>query len=113
MFIGNLTRDPELRQTQTGKAVCNFSIAVNEGSGDNKSTEYVNVVCWEKTAENVAKYLVKGRPVFVEARKQQREYEGKDGTKNRVDEYVAYTVTFLPHASDISSSTSTAGAIDF
>ena len=62
---GNLTRDPEMRYTPTGKAVTEFSIALNEGSGEKRTTEYIDCVAWEKQAELVAEYCRKGRKVLV------------------------------------------------
>lgn len=93
-LLGNLTRDPELRQTPSGASVCNFSIAVNEGFGDKKKVNFFNVQAWQKTAEACAKYLSKGRPVLVEGRLQNRSYE-KDGQKRTVTEIVAENVQFL------------------
>lgn len=93
-LLGNLTRDPELRQTANGASVCNFSIAVNEGFGDKKKVNFFNVQAWQKTAEACAKYLSKGRPVLVEGRLQNRSYE-KDGQKRTVTEIVAENVQFL------------------
>lgn len=62
---GNLTRDPEMRYTQTGKAVTAFSIAINEGSGEKRTTEYMDCEAWEKQAELVAEYCRKGRKVLI------------------------------------------------
>ncbi len=62
---GNLTRDPEMRYTQSGKAVTSFSIAVNEGSGEHRTTEYLDCEAWEKQAELVAEYCRRGRKVLV------------------------------------------------
>lgn len=67
-IIGNLGRDPELRFTQSGKAVCNFPVAVNERRGDNDVTTWFEVSVWGASAENCEKYLSKGREVFVEGR---------------------------------------------
>lgn len=96
-LLGNLTRDPELRQTANGASVCNFSIAVNEGFGDKKKVNFFNVQAWQKTAEACAKYLSKGRPVLVEGRLQNRSYE-KDGQKRTITEIVAENVQFLAQA---------------
>lgn len=96
-LLGNLTRDPELRQTASGASVCNFSIAVNEGFGDKKKVNFFNVQAWQKTAEACAKYLSKGRPVLVEGRLQNRSYE-KDGQKRTITEIVAENVQFLAQA---------------
>ncbi len=85
--IGNLGRDPELRYTPQGDAVCDFSIAVNERKRD-KSGEYQDattwfkVTLWRKQAENASKYLTKGRSVYVEGRLQVEEWTDRDG-KNR------------------------------
>lgn len=94
ILVGNLTRDPETRYTQTGKAVTNFSIAVNEGWGDNKKTTFVPIVVWDKLAEICANNLEKGRRVLVEGRLQISEYE-KDGQKRRSTDVVAQNVEFL------------------
>ena len=96
-LLGNLTRDPELRQTANGASVCSFSIAVNEGFGDKKKVNFFNVQAWQKTAEACAKYLAKGRPVLVEGRLQNRSYE-KDGQKRTITEIVAENVQFLAQA---------------
>ena len=103
-LIGNLTRDPELRHTAQGTSVANFSIAVNRtykgNDGDfKKETSYFNIIVWGKTGENCAKYLSKGRPVFVEGRLQNRSYETQDGQKRTVTEIVADNVQFLGSAS--------------
>lgn len=62
---GNLTRDPEMRYTPNGKAVVEFAIAVNEGSGDHRTTVFLECVAWEKQAELVAEYCRKGRKVLI------------------------------------------------
>ncbi len=103
-LLGNLTRDPELRQTANGASVCNFSIAVNEGFGDKKKVNFFNVQAWQKTAEACAKYLAKGRPVLVEGRLQNRSYE-KDGQKRTVTEIVAENVQFLGGSRDAAEPT--------
>lgn len=92
ILIGNLGRDPELKYTQSGKAVTSFSVAVNRQGGD--GVDWVNVVCWGKLAEAVANYCAKGQMVLVEGSLQSRSYEGKDGIKRRVVEVVASAVRF-------------------
>lgn len=99
ILVGNLTRDPETRYTQIGKAVTNFSIAVNEGWGDNKKTTFVPIVVWDKLAETCANNLEKGRRVLVEGRLQISEYE-KDGQKRRSTDVVAQNVEFLDSKKD-------------
>jgi single-strand DNA-binding protein len=66
--IGNLTKDPEMRYTPSGKAVTEFSIAVNEGRGETRTTEFIDCQCWEKLAETVAEHMRKGRKVLIEGR---------------------------------------------
>lgn len=97
--IGNLGRDPEVKFLQSGQAVCNFSIAINEKWTDkdgkkNERTEWVRIVAWGKQAETCGEYLKKGRQVGVEGRLQTREYE-KDGQKHFATEIVADRVEFL------------------
>ena len=92
--IGRLTRDPELRRTGTGKAVASFTVAVDDGYGDNKTTDFIDIVTWEKTAENCAKYLTKGAKVAVTGKLKKRSYE-KDGRTVWVSEIKANEVEFL------------------
>jgi len=85
--IGNLGRDPELRYTPQGDAVCDFSIAVNDRKRDKSGefqdvTTWFKVTLWRKQAENASKYLTKGRSVYVEGRLQVEEWTDRDG-KNR------------------------------
>lgn len=79
-FIGNLTKDLELRKTSSGKSVTNLDIALNYYVQNEKKTDYVQVVVWDKQAEDAANYLAKGRQVYVEARVvvRKRNIEGKN-----------------------------------
>lgn len=92
---GNLAKDPEIRYTQSGKAVCTFSIGVNSGWGDNKRTDWLNIVVWGKAAEACGNNLIKGRKVLVEGRIQVRSYDANDGSKRYVTEIVANDVEFI------------------
>lgn len=97
-LIGRLTRDPELRYTGSNKAVCQITVAVNRGFGgqnSNAETDFINVVLWDKTAENVAKYMTKGRLLLVEGRIQTRNYDNNEGKRVYVTEVVANNVQFL------------------
>ena len=94
IIVGRLTRDPEVRYTQTGKAVATFSVAVDTGFGENKRADFIPVVVWEKLAEVCGNNLTKGRRVLVEGRLQIRDYE-KDGQKRRTADVVAQNVEFL------------------
>jgi single-strand DNA-binding protein len=101
ILVGNLGRDPELRYTPGGQPVANFTIATNEswtkkdGSGREERTEWHRIVAWGRTAELCAQYLAKGRTVYIEGRLQTREWENKEGQKQRTTEVVAQTVQFL------------------
>jgi single-strand DNA-binding protein len=97
--IGRLTRDPEVRYTQAGKAVASFSLAVDSGFGDNKRTDFINVTCWDKMAEMVGNNLIKGIKVLVEGRLQISNYE-KDGVKKQSTEIVAINIEFLEKKED-------------
>jgi single-strand DNA-binding protein len=87
--IGRLTRDPELRYTNSGKAVCTFSIAVDDGYGENKKAYFFPVVVWNKAAEACGNSLHKGSKVAVTGKLTSRQYDNKEGKKVTVFEIVA------------------------
>lgn len=95
ILVGRLTRDPELRFTNNGTPVCQFSLAVDSGFGENKRTDFINIVVWNKQGENCSTYLSKGRMALVEGRLQIRNYENKEGRRVYVTEVVADNVRFL------------------
>lgn len=100
MAIGNVGKEPEIRYTQSGAAVCNFSIAVNRRwtSPDNEvhdEVEWINVVAWNKLAEVCGQLVTKGRKVYVEGRLQTRSWEGQDGVKKYRTEVIAQTMLLL------------------
>lgn len=100
-LIGNLTRDPELRSTQSGVDVCNFSIAVNRRFRDangNQQTDFFNIIAWRQLAGLCNKYLAKGRKVAVVGSIQTRTYEAQDGTKRFTMDIIADEVEFLSSA---------------
>ena len=92
-IMGRLTRDPELRRTQSGVAVTGFTLAVDRDFGD-KETDFIDCVAWKNTAEFVSKYFSKGRMAIVSGRLQMREWEDKDGKKRKTAEVVADSVYF-------------------
>lgn len=108
ILIGRLTADPELRYTNTGTAVCSFTLAVNRLSKNpntgKDSVDFINIVVWQKQAENCARYLFKGRLAAVEGRLQIRSYENREGQRVKVAEVVASSVRFLDRSSDTNSS---------
>lgn len=106
ILVGRLTRDPEVRYTQTGKAVASFSVAVDTGFGENKRADFIPIVVWDKLAEVCGNNLTKGRRVLVEGRLQIRDYE-KDGQKRRAAEVIAQNVEFLDTKQAVGSGSST------
>lgn len=96
ILVGRLTQDPEVRYTQSGKAVASFTIAVNRFGGQGqKEADFIPVVAWDKLAEICGNNLTKGQRVLAEGRLQIRSYETNDGQKRRVAEVVAQTIEFL------------------
>lgn len=99
ILIGRLTKDPELRYTNSNRAVCQFTVAIdrpftNQSTGQ-READFINVVAWDKTGENVGKYMTKGRLIAVEGRIQTRNYDNNEGKKVYVTEVVASNVQFL------------------
>ena len=98
-LIGNLVRDPEMRSTQSGVSVCNFTIAVNRrfrnAQTGQQETDFLNVIAWRQLAELCGKYLAKGRKVAVMGSIQTRQYAVKDGSKRTAWDIVADEVEFL------------------
>jgi single-strand DNA-binding protein len=88
MLIGNLTRDPELRVTPRGTAVCTFSLAVNrkfkdDAGGEREEVTYIDVEAWGRSGENIAKYCARGKPLFVEGRLRLDQWEDKTTKEKR------------------------------
>lgn len=99
-ILGNLTRDPELRQTPNGQAVCTFSVATNrvftDSSGQKqKQTEFHNIVAWGRQAEVVNQYLKKGNPILVEGRIQTRNWQDQQGAKHWKTEIILERFEFV------------------
>lgn len=105
MLIGNLTRDPEMRYTPQGTAVCTFGLATNRTwtteSGEKKEdAEFHNLVAWNKLAEICAQLLKKGRKVYVEGRLSTRSWQGQDGTQKQRTEVVISDMVILDKRMD-------------
>ena len=97
IVMGRMTRDPELRRTNSGTAVASFTVAVDrdfKSQSGEKETDFIDVVAWRNTAEFVSKYFSKGRMAVVEGRLQIRDWTDKDGNKRRSAEIVADSVYF-------------------
>ena len=96
-IMGRLTRDPELRRTQSGTPVTSFSLAVDrdfKSQSGEKETDFVDIVAWRSTADFVSKFFTKGRMAVVEGRLQLRDWKDKDGNNRRSAEVVAEHVYF-------------------
>lgn len=111
VLMGRLTKDPDMRSTQSGTGVCGFSLAVNrrfkqEGQPE---ADFINITAWGKTAEFASKYFTKGQQVGVIGRIQTRNYDDKDGKKVYVTEVVAEEVYFADSKKEQSNVTTSAG----
>jgi single-strand DNA-binding protein len=110
ILVGHLGRDPELRYTQNGQAVANFSMATTESyakrDGEREDrTEWHRIVAWGRLAEICAEYLSKGRQVYIEGRIQTREWEDREGEKRRTTEIVAREMQMLGRRGETSETT--------
>lgn len=94
ILMGRLTRDPEMRHTNSGTPVTTFSIAINSGYGENQRTDFVNCLAWNKTAEFVTKYFTKGKMIIVIGRITTRSWETQDGKRAYATEVIANEVNF-------------------
>lgn len=98
VIMGRLTRDPELRRTQSGTPVASFTLAVDRDFKDKqtgeRTTDFIDVVAWRTTAEFVSRYFTKGRMAVVEGRLQLRDWTDKDGNKRRSAEVIAENIYF-------------------
>ena len=106
VLVGNLTKDPELRHTPSGTAVCSLRLAVNTRRKDSATGEwtekpnYFDITVWGNQGESCAQYLGKGRPVAVDGRLEWREWDAQDGTKRQAVEIIADSVQFLGSRGD-------------
>ena len=102
-LVGRPTKNPELRYTASNIPVAQFTLAVNRtftNQNGEKEADFINVIVWDKQAENVSKYVTKGKLISVEGRLQTRSYDDKDGKKVYVTEVVASHVGFLESKKD-------------
>ena len=102
VLTGRLTADPELKTTPNGITVTTFSIAVsrNYGSGEDRQTDFINIVAWRKTAEFITKYFKKGSMIGIEGSIQTRRYQDKNGNNRTIFEVVANNVQFVESKRD-------------
>ena len=109
ILVGNLGKDPELKYTQSGKAVCSFSLATSESWKDKQgvktdSTTWHNIVAWGKQAEVMAEHLTKGKQIYLEGRISNRNYD-KDGEKKYISEVVVQSFQFIGAKSESTAKT--------
>lgn len=112
ILIGRLTKDPELRYTQSGTAVAGFTLAVDRrfsNQSGEREADFVNCVAWQKAAEFVSEYFHKGKQMALEGRLQVRSYDGNDGQKRWVTEVVAEQIEFVGSKHDSNSNRSSSG----
>ncbi|EHP0513633.1 single-stranded DNA-binding protein [Staphylococcus pseudintermedius] len=108
VLVGRLTKDPELRTTQSGVDVCNFTLAVNrifKSKDGEQQADFINCIAFRKTAENVNNYLSKGSLAGVDGRLQSRSYENQEGRRVYVTEVICDNVQFLDPKNDNQSNT--------
>lgn len=111
ILIGNLTKDPELSQTNNGLSVCKFNVAVSRSYGK-QETDFFTVIAWRTQADNCARFLKKGSKVAVSGSIQNRSYDGNDGIKRYVTEIVADEVQFLTTKGQAEDEAAAAPALD-
>lgn len=113
ILIGRLTKDPEVRYTQSGTAVCTFTLAVDRKFAKKDSgqptADFIPIVAWRKLAEIIGNNLVKGRRISVEGRIQVRSYDAQDGSKRYATEIVADEVEFLDSKEQTGAQSATGG----
>lgn len=106
--MGRVTKEPEVRYTQSGKCVCTFIIAVNrevKNEEGNYDADFVPVVVWGKAAELAGNSLDKGHRILVEGRLQNRSYEAKDGSKRYIAEIISQHIEFVERKADVKPKT--------
>ena len=109
ILIGRTTKDPELNTTSSGIAVARFSLAVDRQTkkGEEKESDFFNIVCWRGLGETCAKYLKKGRKCCIVGRLENRSYQAQDGTNRYVTEVIATNIDFLDNKNNTEQSEQT------
>ena len=102
ILIGNMSADPELKQTPNGVSICNFSLAVNRtyAKQGEQNVDFINVCAWRASAEYISRYAKKGNAIVVVGKLQTRNYTNKDGQKVYITEVVADEVSFAGNKND-------------
>jgi single-strand DNA-binding protein len=103
ILVGRLGRDPDIRETKKGDTQASFTLATDNGYGDNKKTDWHNVICYGKPADFVQKYIQKGASLYVEGTINYRQYEDQDGNQRKVTDIKAFSVQALGSKQSTSS----------
>lgn len=114
VLVGRLTKDPDLRYTESGLAVANFTVAVNRPFSNQqgeREADFINCVIWKKAAENLANYTSKGSLIGVDGRIQTRSYDNQEGKRVFITEIVADSVQFLEYKNNKSQSPQNSGQV--
>ena len=111
VIMGRFVRDPEIRRTNSGKAVCSFTIACDKPGKDNGAS-FIECVAWEKTADFINNYFTKGSAIIVEGRLESRQYEAKDGQKRNVTEVVVAQAHFCEKKKEETTNTNAPANFD-
>ena len=115
ILLGRLTKDPEIKYTQSGKAVASFTLAVDrrKSASGEKQADFISCVAWEKTAETIGNYCSRGQQIAVEGRIQSRSYDAQDGSKRYVTEVVVQSMDFCGKKSDNGGHAAESAASDY
>ena len=115
ILLGRLTKDPEIKYTQSGKAVASFTLAVDrrKSASGEKQADFISCVAWEKTAETIGNYCSRGQQIAVEGRIQSRSYDAQDGSKRYVTEVVVQSMEFCGKKSDNGGHAAESAASDY
>ena len=115
ILLGRLTKAPEIKYTQSGKAVASFALAIDRrrSAGGEKQADFISCVAWEKTAETIGNYCSKGQQIAVEGRIQSRSYDAQDGSKRYVTEVIVQSMEFCGKKGDNGGHAAESAAPDY
>lgn len=115
ILLGRLTKAPEIKYTQSGKAVASFTLAIDRRKGANgeKQADFISCVAWEKTAETIGNYCGRGQQIAIEGRIQSRSYDAQDGSKRYVTEVVVQNMYFCGKKGDNAGQSAGSAAPDY
>ena len=114
VLLGRLVRDPEVRYTQTGKVVCQFTLAVDRPftQDGKREADFINCIAWNKTAETIGNYVHKGQRILAEGRLQIRSYDANDGSKHWITEVIVNNFEFIERKEEVPTSATDPGGFE-